>query len=515
MTNKNLYIIAASLLLTLPAMAQKELSGESEYRYNDASQLWRNTENTAGMTIDSISDRGIAHFNFDHTSGSYHRVQEGAQTNSLNFFTERYQKMGSYLYGYGKFHFNMGRTKERAWSDVMRTYNSNPYFAGSSIFGKYDFQNFDLTARVATINFSGWRFGASLDYKVGDLSRLRDPRSRSKMLDYKITPSITYSFGEHTLGLSGHYNRYKESQPTPTTIQEEPNLYYYQMKGMEVAEGKLKGWSGYNREYVNHNFGGALTYGYKGRSFENVTEMSIQRGTEYIYEQYKREPGRYYTYLYDFQTQNRIHSEKMLHEINLKASYQQAYADEYRPQLIITTDSVHGYTSNTYVNQFTYKKRYQLQAVAVGLHYRANLLQGNAIGSYFGITGAFNSTHQKHLLPMSTFKYHAMDVNLEYGIALLSNHRLWLDANTGYHFSNKAELNLADESTIYAQNVLLPDMEYYAANYWNGKLQITYQLPITVKGYQNLWYIKGYAQTLQAKHNLNANTFGITIGLFN
>ncbi len=514
MMNKKAFSIALSLIMAMPMMAQS-LSGESEYRYNDATQLWRNTANTAGMTIDSARSRGKVELQSSHTSGTYHRVQEGNQTNQLHLFTERYQQMGKYLYGYGKFDFNMGRTKERSWSDVMRTYNSNPFYAGSSVMGKYDFQNFDLSARVATVDFSGWRFGASLDYKVGDLSRLRDPRSRARLLDYKISPSIAYTFGNHTVGISGSYNRYKENEVTPITVQEEPNMYYYQMTGLEASTGTLKGWSGFSREYVNHVFGGELSYGYHSDNYQNVSALSISRGTEYIYEQYKREPDRYMTYHYGLSTQNRVHTESMLHQIDIKAEFEQAYADEYRPKLIITKDSIHGYTSNNYINEFTYKKRYQLETSNLDFHYRGNLLDGESIYSYFGILASYNHISQKHLLPESSFKHKSLDLNAEYGIALLKDHRLWIDVNTGYHFVNQSKLQLADESTLFAQQVLIPDMQYYQSNHWNGRLQLTWQQPITIKGYQSQWYIRGYAQTIQTQNHLHGNTFGITIGLFN
>ena len=168
-----------------------------------------------------------------HESRGFHRVQEGNQDNSLRFFTERYQHLGRYLYGYGKFDFDMGRTKNRRWSDVRRTYNSDPFISGSEVAGSYDRQDISLTAAVGTTAFGPWRFGLRLDYQLGDLSRLRDPRSRSEMLDYRLAPSFTYSIGRSTLGLEGHYRRYKEKIPDITTVQTDPNMKYYTMTGME------------------------------------------------------------------------------------------------------------------------------------------------------------------------------------------------------------------------------------------------------------------------------------------
>ena len=185
--NKTILVLLA-LSLPLASLAQ-----ESQYRYADANQLWRQTDNAAGLSLDSAANRGVAYFDLQHREGDYRRVQEGGQKNQLEFFTERYQRISSILVGYGSFRFDMDRTKDRAWCDVMRPYNSNPYFSGSSISGKYDTQQFDLTAAVGTIQMLGFTGGLRLDYKVSDLSRLRDPRSRSELLDYKLTPSLTYT----------------------------------------------------------------------------------------------------------------------------------------------------------------------------------------------------------------------------------------------------------------------------------------------------------------------------------
>ncbi|WP_262498531.1 hypothetical protein [Segatella baroniae] len=40
-------------------------------------------------------------------------------------------------------------------------------------------------------------------------------------------------------------------------------------------------------------------------------------------------------------------------------------------------------------------------------------------------------------------------------------------------------------------------------------------MPITIKGYRSIWYVKGYANTIQAQHSLNTTTYGFTIGTFN
>lgn len=500
------------------ALSQGEsvLNGQGEYLFDQAKMLWHHTNNAASLTVDSTRNHGFAQLGADRTEGSFHRVQEGSSTNSMSFFTERFQHIGKYLYGYGSFAFDKGRTKDRKWSDVMRTYESNPFISGSSVAGKYDFQDFSLTGKIGTIDFNGWRFGAALDYNVADLSRLRDPRTRSRLLQYRITPSVSYTAGcGHTIGLSGWYDRRKEKMPVPTTVQNNPDLYYYQMSGLDAVTGTVGGYSGFSRQYVCHSFGGEVAYGFSSEGFSTVNTASLQRSTDNIQEQYKREPGRYHSYHYAFASQNRIKGTDIIHEIDLAAQYEQAYADEFRPQLVITIDSVSGYKSYHYENLMTYKKRYQMKKMELSLSYRADFTRQDAVTHYAGVSAKLSSLDQKHLLPLSTFKLSTLVIGAEYGQSVLRNRRLWVDAAASYLISTKADMALADETSLYSQQVLLKDMEYYRANCFRGSLALRYQFPLTVKKMRSLWYVKAYAETIQGQHSLSGKSFGLSIGVFN
>lgn len=491
---------------------------QNEFVYDNAIQLWRNTDGSAALTVDSTNTRGYAEFTFNHTTGTYHRVQEGATSNQFSFYTERYQHIGKYLYGYGSFRFGMGRTQDRAWSDVMRTYNSNPFISGSSVPGKYDNQEFEMKGRLSTISLNGWRLGASIDYNVGDLSRLRDPRSRNRLLDYKLTPSVAYTSGNSTFGIAGYYERRKEKMPTLTTVQNNPNLYYYQMTGLDAVSGTLNGYSGFSREYVNHRFGGELEYGYKNENFATVNALNISRAEDNIYEQYMREPGRYNSYAYGLSTQNRIMRSNMIHQLDLKVQYEQGYADEFRPQLVITIDSVNGYNSYHYENLLTYKKRYQLEELSASLHYRLNFIKDlnnkKDIINYIGINTSMNSVSQKHLLPLSTFDLKTLTVGAEYGHALIGN-RLWIMADVDYLTSLKADMSLANPETEYSKQVLLKDIDYYNANYIRGHLTAMYQFPVKIKKTRSQFYIKGYFEGLSAQNALHRTSAGISLGVTN
>ena len=186
---------------------------------------------------------------------------------------------------------------------------------------------------MGTTAFGPWRFGLRLDYQLGDLSRLRDPRSRSEMLDYRLAPSLTYSIGHSTLGLEGHYRRYKEKIPDITTVQTDPNLKYYTMTGMENANGVVGGYNGYMREYVDHEFGFRLSCAWQSPSWSSLTEAGIDRGSEGVYGTYKYQPGHYHSYRYAIANKTTWRTPRWLHVVHARLQYEEGYADEYRQHL--------------------------------------------------------------------------------------------------------------------------------------------------------------------------------------
>ena len=514
---KKIYLLFVICSLSLShAVAQVDLNS---YQLADESQVWRLTGNAAALsldpeTCDSSANRGLAYFDLMHRSGDYRRVQEGGQMNQLIFHAERYQKIGKYLYGYGSFDFDMGRTKDRAWSDVLRSYNSNPYISGSSVPGRYDHQNFKLVAKLSTVALGHFTYGATLLYKVGDLSRLRDPRSRINLAEYKLAPSVTYSAGQHTLGLALHYDRRKEKLPNMTTVQTDPNLSYYVMTGLENATGTIGGYNGYQREYVNHEFGAELDYGFKGSQWRSVNALSLRMGREYVYGQYKYEPGNYRTINYGLASRNRIRQDGQLHSIDLQLNYETGSADEYKSERVSTTDSETGIVSVEWRKILEYKKRYQLKKWDADLHYRLSWTKDEAVNSYCGLQYTLQSVSNKYLLYTSELKYSASNILAEGGYGFL-NHHLWLEGSLGYRIRHKADIALYDATTDYAQSVLLPDMPYYEANYWQGRLAVTYQFPLTIKGYTAQWFVKAYGSYLKTNNSLDASTIGLSFGLFN
>lgn len=513
--------IRGSLLLLLvavcaPTQAQGDKTSKGTYLYQDAQEVWRNTNNAAGLGLDSLTSRGVTFFELSQLNTDHHLVQNGNKQNTIHFLSERYQRIGKYLVGFGRFEFNTGRDFGRAWCDMLRTEHSNPYFSGSDKPGKYERQLIDLTAQLSTVQMGAFTYGFRLDYKVGDYSRLKDPRSRVMMAQYRVVPSITYSLGHHALGLAAHYQRYKEKLTGLTTVQTDATLMYYQATGLEHVIGTVGGYNAFSREFANHEFGVELDYNFQNDAFQSLNSFGFEHAREYMYEQYKAEPGAWRNQEWRFVSQNRIFRETKLHQLDLTLKYLPALGDEYRQQKVIELNPETGSSTTYYKTLITYKNRYEVYEYQADLHYRLSWLDGSNTKAYAGARATYQYDKERYNLPVSFRKVGYLDAVLEGGSALFDrgDRSFWIEAKAGYQASTKSELSLNDASGIYATSVLLPDMDYYGANVLHGQLELTYLMPITFKKYRNIWFAKIGGSYLKTDNHTDGYYAAASIGIY-
>ncbi len=511
-------ILVFALLVCIPMYGQNELSRTTieNYKYAEEVQLWKSLLNPAGLSRDTLIVRGQTSFGFSTKRGGFHRVQEGSKNNELSFFSEQYKRLGTFLYGYAHVNFEMGRIFERSWSDVMRTYDANPYISGSAIAGKYDYQNFGLTAKLTTLPLQGMTYGLRLDYSVGDLSRLKDPRSRSSLADYRLVPGITYNIGKHILGATAFYHRRKEKIPGVTTVQTDPTLKYYTFSGLEHAIGTTGGYSSFSREYVHHEFGGEFSYGYKTNRSTTVFGLFYNRGNEDVWEEMKYSPGTYETLDYGVRIHHLLKSNQGLHRVRMKIKYAEGAADQLRQEKVTVKDPVTGISSSHWETLIKYNNRYLHKALDLDFAYRYMWLDrmSQPLG-YMGLKTHYYSVKKIYNPPYSIFrnKFLHLDLELGYGLRLKEGCSLWIEPNLVYHHPLSTNLQLHDVSTDYAVSVLLPDMRYYGSKYAQAGLQLNYQWSMDIKKYKAQCYAKAKVDYLKAQHNKDNTYISLTLGL--
>lgn len=529
MRHINTLIILITIPLALLSQQEIRLSG---HELITEKYSWLNTGNAAGLGRYNIQSHGISQLSYSSESGSYHRAQEGNSLSGINFYTERYDKLGKHLNVWGSFHFTMDREKERAWSDVISTYENSPYIFGSSVPGSYDRQMFDFKVKAAT-NKGMIRYGLGIDYKVGDLSRLRDPRTRVFLADYAAIPSVTIQLApEHTLGLGASVRYIKEKMPNITTVQTDPNLAYYTFYGMENAEAITGGFKSFERQFESYLYGGQIQYELTLNNNSLLIDAGIVSHNQEIIEENKKTPGtykdlNYYANLfYTHSTTNFLWKATVKSEMTLGA------ANENLQELQSFNDTITGVNSKNWVTIFTYKNRYisndyKLQA-SVKVHRTENATTDYKWNA--GVEAGIHSFLIRYNLPFSEMTVNRINIGMSGNYRLLNtqHNSIHLGASIKYLFSisNKLTLNaLANtapatgastfETGTYnvAQNVVIPDFEYYSKQATQAGIECVYDRTLNLKKSKMTGYLKvGYNYTSSAA-DTNRRGYSVTIGI--
>jgi len=519
---KVIIIIVAIVFITCTLSGQ---SNDSIQKYPDFQkrelqalrQLWNKSDNAAGMGFSNVNTGSLTSLQKYYSNGDHHRVQEGSANNGLTFSTERYDRFSEKVYVRGSFAFNMNTEEDRAWSDVVNTYNSNPYIYGSSVRGNYESQNFDLNLKVFSVRQSGLNYGLTIDYHVADISRQRDPRSRTYVLDYSIIPSLTYTLDNHnSIGINLNYRFDKEKMPGLTTVQTDPNLKYYTFSGLENAIGRIGGFRAFSRQFIGDNAGGALQYNYKNNSINWLVSFGMDASWQETLGDKKQTPGSFNSFNYNLLSNLLIKKNSYLHNFLLNVNIKDAGADEHRQNLISTRDTLTGITTENWVTIYTYKNRFVSLTSDIILKWDLYSLQKNS-DSYnwkVGVNAGYSTFSNIYYLPKSEYSAGKLVAGLSgaYVITAKKQRKLLFEGSFNSGINTGAELNLASQTEI-AENILIPDLEFHKRNTAELFGSVKYTFPLQFIKNANLsGYARIYGGNLFAG-SANWSNFGFAVGI--
>ena len=507
---KNIPILIV-LLAGLRLSAQPAVQFE-EHDLTYVLNPWLHTKNAAGLGLSTVKFHGITELGYNIAKGDLHRAQEGNEQNGLNFYSERYDKLAKNWTSWGSFNFIMDREKNRAWSDVMNTYNNNPYIFGSSVPGSYDRQLFDFHVKISSKPTGNITYGLGIDYQVGDLSRLRDPRTRVFLADYAVLPAVTFRLNEkHFIGLNLNARYQKEKMPGISTVQDDPNLRYYTFFGMENADAVIGGFKGFQRQFVSSYYGGDVQYSFVSTNSQFLISGGVYNQNQQILENIKQSPGTFNALNYKGSIVFNTKLSSLLLNLTATANARQAAANENIQELKSVNDPNTGVNSQTWVTLFTYKNQYINNSYDAKL--RLDIRNINEDKNDFswlgGIEAGVNGFENKYNLPYSAMRINRMHAGVygQYRLLKLNEHRLTLKGNFDYvtSFDNMLQLRngvtnmpVTGASTFtigtydIATNVLLPDFNFYNTNVFQFKLETKYSLPLNFKKVKMIGYVRAY-----------------------
>lgn len=481
-------------------------------------QQWLHSDNAAGLAFSNVYRGGLTTFENFYSSGNHHRVQEGSALNGIKFYSEGYSSFNDKLFARGHFKFSKYIEEDRAWSDVVNTYNGNPYIYGSSVRGNYDHQLFDLSLKVYSAAIGSFNYGFTIDYQVGDISRQRDPRTRTYMLNYSAIPSVTYSISEKSrLGLNAYYKYGKERMPNISTVQTDPNLQYYTFTGLHNVMGRVGGYKAFQRQFISDAVGGALQYNFVN---QNV-KLLLSAGGDLLWQETlgdkKQSPGSYNSYGFNI-TANLIHSSTgFVHNALLVAKYNNGGANEFRQTLFTERDTLTGVSTEYWVTDYVYKNRYVVETFDVQFSWKSIALKPNSQERKWsvGATSAFQSFENIYYLPKSEYAASKLIAGINGTMLLLDrgNHNLEISAFAQGAYSLNVLLDLESDTEV-AEFILGPDFEFHSRNTIEIGGSLTYTFPLRVPKMNAMTgYARLYGENLFANKSYGWLAFGLAIGL--
>jgi len=523
--------ILASLLFCMGATMVQAQSAEEkplstqEREMKISRMSWGISNNAAGLALEDYNQHGQSEISGYLSGGDLHRSQEGDAINGITFKTDRYDRITPKFIVWGSFKFDMNRETNRAWSDVIDTYGGTPYIFGSAIQADYDSQFFDFKAKIAHHTTDRLKLGASINYLVGDVSRLRDPRSRSFLADYSISPAITYNFTDRfTLGATLSYRYRKEKMPNVTTVQEDPNFNYYPMVGLENGEeprlnpgaengnGILRGFNSFRRQFVSDFWGAELQGSYQVGSLKWITSLGYEIENQEVLGDTRRSPGEYLSDRFEFSSRILVDKGVLSHSASVKANLYSAQANEFIQSLNEIRDPATGITSKEWITNFVYRNQYEVDRMNLDLSYKLTQLDNNR-SSYRWYVGAdvnFSAFENRYNVPLSYIKVGALKSTISGGVRLFNfkRHTICLEADLGYQFSTRADLLLNSYENDLAKNIWIPDAEFYGANQFVVKANVNYSFPIETRKLS----MSGYLRIFTDNRLSDSSRFGNWIG---
>lgn len=516
----------------------------------DNISLWQHTHNAAGLTFDAqpMVARGESGFSFGKAHSDLRNVQQGSAQQLGDFHAEQQLPVTTWLIAKGYFTYGLANYRNRAWADrsdgselllsaaPYSLYNIgedahlsllSPLNAGSNQLGRYDGQTVEMGFRLGTRTRSPWKWGLAVNYRVNDLARLKDPRSRAKALHYRIAPAVVYSRKWGKIGAAAWYDRSKEKIDNVTSVQNDALWHYYTLEGMERTTGGAGAYQGFMRQWVDHKLGGELTFSGQYGAMTTLTSVSFERDKEEAVGNNRYTPAHFQGQTLQLRSLGRIRTAQWWHTWHNHATWQRGFTDENTQSLVLTTDPQTKIVSRHYETLLTHHKRFQVERWDAGISYRALRVgePGNQRKDYrqfyfsenqyldalVGAAVRYEALSQTYLLPTSSRETQRLTATLEGG--KLWGHRLWTSAEVGASFALQHDLRLAQPSSALAP-LWHQQQQLDAQHIGRAALSVRYDFPLQLRRQSLRLFARAtgeYATALdKAQHG---TAFSLTIGL--
>lgn len=402
------------------------------------------TNNAATIALTPFAQHGFATVQVNNTSGNFKRPMQAEVSNEINIATGGFKKLQGWAFK-TNFAYTKQYDKNIAWSGVANAYEGNPFIWADSSVGNWERDHIKAAISIAApLVFKKLQTGITVDYQIGSGARITEPKPFYRQRTIALQPGLNWQVTpKKSVGITGKIN----------FIQEENELGFF--SSSNVLLYRIRGYGTFSKApFVNGerkrkgtDLQATLHYQQPlGKYQFLVSAYAAQRDEEINEGVATQLPAGFFTEIKFggnamLQTGNAAKGKSILVNYQLKNGYAddvifRAESASYNEHLLQANVSV-WHTSNTKKTlwQFTAQPQFkfidntdqatttQLTAATIGISFKANW--------------------RKQLKP---------------------NIHLQLQPFAGYYYVANSEF-INQRPNIITKNIILPDYEFFAADY--------------------------------------------------
>lgn len=417
------------------------------------------------VAIYDVKEIAKVDVSYNTEEGKYANYNQPKKINSLVFSAEGYTKPKMISF-YGKIKYYNIKEEELKWNNTSFITKNNPFVFADSIASDYDNEFFFLQGKIASKpKNSHFKWGVSMNYKVGNKVDQNDPRPEIQSQRIAIKPGILYSRNKWDFGLNLYYEKLKE-EINVTVVEYNVNYYYFKFLGFGVFF-KDSG-SSFSRSYDGNNYGLSFQTLYKNNeSVKSVFEIKYINKYERAEDgstKIKFLSGDYKNSVLSFYNKWVINSSNLSsNQILLNASIENVKGIWFDQKQTLASDNTlywkvynksiryKAFFLNSEIAYTFLKSNYSIK-INMSLNYvKSNFYPNKFFENYYNITP--NITYKK--------------------IWFLNKNQLHISTNLGYRFNLKKDI-LIDDNLEFSNSITYPEYYYKTANilYFNNEFKI-------------------------------------------
>ena len=271
------YCHHSKLLPLLLAFLPVTAGAQDDGWFAKEKSLWFNTSNAAGLGVKDLQVCNTADLGYRYETGSWHRMQEGADCGTLTFNTQGSAKVGK-IQLWGQFSYdNITEDGTRFNTLVFDPFDERfIYNAADPVESKWKRQAYDMEFKMSVPAGKKIFAGAHLRYFDRIAAKQNDPRAESNSYNVQVSPSAVFRFGNSSLGVDVSYSHFLE-RSAPTLSNGSILQDVFVLRGLGNYTEDIVGSGGLNTMYYTCNaVGGHIQY-----ALDSGLGLLIEAGGEF------------------------------------------------------------------------------------------------------------------------------------------------------------------------------------------------------------------------------------------